>query len=279
MKNKILAMIFVCVFFVAINSSFALAAGHGLPPAPPTTGGGGGGGGGGSSGSYNPPVITYPKFADVKDSNSKIIGNVTQASASDISFWIEQQVTVNGQTYTVRIEGKLNSLPTDAKLSIAGVIPDITTLPAAVNANAMLAEIDLSGFSGWDIKAGSLKITLIMPQGMVGSADLSKSLIIWYDGTVYELLYPAGTPAADNGNVTYSVMSPHDAFPYNGDSKYMLVTAGVLPTPTPTIEATATPVPTEESHGPSLVTVLLALMLAAVVAAAFVLYFMMQKKQ
>jgi len=186
---------------------------------------------------------------DVKDSSGNIIGNITQASASDISFWALKPVTVNGWAYAIRIEGKLNSLPSDARLDIAGETPDTSAVPAVLTVNNVLAQVSLTNFSsGWDIKAGTLKLTLILPDAMVGGADLSKSLIVRYDGSSYELLYPSSTPAADNGTVTYTVVSPHESFGYNGASKYMLVTAAVMPSPTPT--PVPSPTPTRRQRRP-----------------------------
>ena len=281
LKAKILTMLFVLIVFVGAAAGNAFAATHGTPippgwtPTPVPHNGGGGGGGGGS---YTPPAVVYPKYADVKNSNGQIIGNITQTSSSDIGFWVKVPVTVDGITYNVRIDGKLNSLPSDARLNILGETPDGSTLPTGLSVNAVLEQFNLTGFSsGWDIKAGTLKLTLEVPSSALGSADLSKCLFIRYDGTSYELLFP--TQSSDNGNVVFVVTSPHESFGYNSYSKFMLVTASVMPsaTPTPTAEA---PTPTAETpSGPGLVTVLLAVMLAAVVAAAFVLYFMMQRKQ
>lgn len=274
--TKGITAIILVALFISIASAFAIAgAPPGVPTIPPATPVPHGGGGG----SYNPPAIVYPKYVDVKNSNGQVIGNITQSSASDISFWVEQPVTVvDGQTITVRIEGKLNRLPSDAKLDIIGETPDSSALPVGLGLTNVLAQVNLTRFSsGWDVKDGSLKVTLKVPQALIGNADLSKSLVLRYDGVSYELLYPTSVPL-DNGKLTFSVVSPHEPFGYNSFSKYMVVTGVNIPSPTPT--AVPTEVPTAgPPEGPSLVTVLLAVMLAAVVAAAFILYFMMQKKQ
>lgn len=244
-------------------------------PTPPPSGGGGGGGGGGG---YTPPQDVYPKIIPVKNSSGIVIGNVTANSAYDIRLLVVQNITVNGQELSLQIEAKLNSLPSDPKLDIIGEVPDSSKLPSALTVGGILAQINLTRFSsGWNIQAGSLKLTLKLPKALAVNADLNKSMLVRYDGTSYELLYPSGEGPDANGTITFTVISPNEAFKYNGFSVYMLATS-ILPTPTPTLVPTASPTPGPEG-GLDPLTVLLVLILVVLVAGAFIMYFLMQRRQ
>lgn len=242
-------------------------------PTPPPSGGGGGGGGG-----YTPPQDVYPKIIPVKNSSGIVIGNVTANSAYDIRLLVVQNITVNGQELSLQIEAKLNSLPSDPKLDIIGEVPDSSKLPSALTVGDILAQINLTRFSnGWNIQSGSLKLTLKLPKALAVNADLNKSMLVRYDGTSYELLYPSGEGPDANGTITFTVISPNEAFKYNGFSVYMLTTS-VLPTPTPTPVPTISPTPGPEG-GLDLMTILLAFILVVLVAGAFIMYFLMQRRQ
>jgi flagellar basal body-associated protein FliL len=280
-KSKILAILFVLIIFVGVVSSFANAQ-HATPPPvgwtpTPTPHGGGGGGGGGSG--YTPPQDIYPKIIPVKNSLGNVVGNVTAVSAGDIKVAVAQKITLNGQEINVLIEAKLNSLPSDPKLDIVGETPDSSKLPAELTLKNIMAQVDLTRFSsGWSVQSGSLKLTLQLPKALAENADLGKSMLVRYDGAMYELLYPSvGGPDA-NGIITFTVVSPNEQFKYNGNSEYMLVTGTVATAQTPTPVPTAvSPTPGPEGLDP--LTVLLALILVVLVAGAFVMYFMMQRKQ
>ncbi|BAI60950.1 hypothetical protein MCP_0878 [Methanocella paludicola SANAE] len=279
---KALTALLVLALFIGALSAFATA---GTPPPVPTippatatptaTPTSQPSGGGGSGGSYNPPHEVYPKIIPVKNSMGAVIGNVTAKSASDISVSIEQPVTVNGQTYTVHIDAKLNSLPSDPKLDIVGETGDSSKLPSYLTLNYILTQVNLTRFSnGWSIQDGSLKLTLTVPKALVENAILSKSTMVRYDGASYELLTVNIQGPDANGNVTFSVVSPNEQFKYDSYTRYVLVTDIVQPTVTPT----PTPTPMPES-GTSFSTLLIAFILMGVVAAAVVLYYVLTKKQ
>jgi len=244
----------------------------GIPTKTPPPSGGGGGGG------YTPPQDVYPKIIPIKNSTGDIIGNVTAKSASEVVFEVLQTVNVKGYDIVVLIQGNLVNIPPDPKMDVVGEVPDGSRLPAELTLKNLLAQFNLTRFSnGWDVQHGSLKITVKMPKALAENADLSKSLLIRYDGTMYELLYPSvGGPDA-NGTITFTVVSPNEAFKYNGFSEYILMTS-LLPTPTPTSVPSATPTPTP-TGGLEPLTILLALILVVVVVGAFVIYFWMQRRQ
>lgn len=280
-KRKIFTVIVISVILLMMNlSSIAVMQNIPTPPpppgvptvTPPPSGGGGGGGG------YTPPQDIYPKIIPVKNSSGVVIGNVTANTAYDIRLSVGQKIVVNGQELSLQIEAKLNSLPSDPKLDIIGEVPDSSKLPSALTVGDILAQINLTRFSnGWNIQSGSLKLTLKLPKALAVNADLNKSMLVRYDGTSYELLYPSGEGPDANGTITFTVISPNEAFKYNGFSVYMLTTS-VLPTPTPTPVPTISPTPVPEG-GLDLMTILLAFILVVLVAGAFIMYFLIQRRQ
>lgn len=242
-----------------------------ITPVPTTPPHGGGGGGG-----YTPPQDIYPKIIPIKNSTGVVIGNITAKSATDIVFVVLQTVSVNGQNITISIDGKLVNLPANPVLDVIGEVPDGSRLPAELTLKNLLAQVNLTNFSsGWTIQPDSLKITLKLPKVLAENADLSKSMVIRYDGKSYELLYPSVAGPDANGIISFTVSPTNESFKYKSFSEYTL-TSSLIPTPTP-VPPTATPTPTP-TGGLEWTTILLALILILVVAAAFIVYFWMQKK-
>lgn len=230
---------------------------------------------GGSS--YTTPTITYPRYLVVFDNDGMAVGNITQSSATDISFRVDENLTVDGQEVLVTIDGMLNSMPGEAKLKIEVETPDNSSLPPGLGLTNVLAQVNLTGFtSGWNVKAGSLNVTVKIPEAMVGNADVAKSLVLRYDGETYEILYP-GSVSIDDGYLTVTIAVPHEQFSYGGYSKYMIVTGVNIPSPTPTAVPSASPT-AEASPRPSVATGVLAVLLAAVVASGFILYFTKRRR-
>ncbi len=236
-----------------------------VPTTPPSGGGG-----------YTPPQEVYPKVIPVKNSLGIIIGNVTATSPSNIVLNVGDTIVVNGQEVIISIEARLNSLPYDPKMDIVGEALNSSKIPDEISLRNVLAQVNLTRFSsGWNVQFGSLKITLKGPNALIGNADLSKSLLVRYDGLQYELLYPSVAGPDSNGTMTFTVISPNETLKYGSFAEYALVT-GLLPTTTPTPTPSVSPTPGPGGIQP--LTILLALLLVLIVAAGFILFFWMQRK-
>ena len=280
--------ILTLVLIIGILSSIAIVYAADATPRPtpppfptvkPTANGGGGNGG--SVSTYVQPDV-YPKIFQIKNSTGAVIGNATARSFSDVSAHVEVPAIVNGQSMIAMLDTALNSVPTmDLRMDLVFETPDATRLLDIIHPDKVLSQINITRCSGWNIKSGTLHVTVEIPASMMAnmSAD-DEYYFVRMDGQSSQLLNASVSGPDSNGMIKFDALSPSDSLSMNSFSTYILIensTHQATPTPTAMPTTTATPSPSTGS-GLSTLTLLIMVLIPAVIAGLIIVYYEMLRK-
>ncbi len=279
----------VLLSLLVISTGIALS--QDLPPGVPTpepidTGGNGGGGngGGGNGGGYSaPPADVFPKAFNILNSNGIVIGNVTAYSYSDIRAHAEYNIsTLNGIEW-VYVDANIGSIPTsEYRMDIGLDTPDASLLPDFIHPEMMIAQVDFTKCSGWNIKDGSFKVTIKVPKATLNGVGSNDSYYFLQTDSDSVLKANIAGPDSD-GMMTFDATAFHVSLSSTNTVPFMLLAVSKalptpVPTPTPTPVAT-TPTPTPSSgSGISTFMLLLMVFIPAVIAGLIIVYYEMLRK-
>lgn len=289
--KKLVASVIVITFVLVAICSFipAQVSSAGTPPTPipigwtPTPSGGGGGSSGTHSSSSSSSSLTFPIVYKIINSNGIVIGTATAYNYNDIRAHAEWNTTLGNDTEWAYVDATLNSIPTsDLRMDIALETPDTSKLPEFVNAEKILAQINFTKCSGWNVKDGSFKVTVKVAKSEIDGLNAGDSFyFIQINGGEYQLLKADIAGPDESGVMTYSVTTSRVSLSADGSTVFDLA---ALSSSQPTVTATATAIPTEtptatpSGSGISTFMLLLMVFIPAVIAGLIIVYYEMLRK-
>jgi hypothetical protein len=227
-KQKVVLALSILLALFMIFASVVVASTPPPPPVPPgspPSGGGSSGstGSGGNRGSGSSEALIFQPFVQpVKSSDSSVVGNVTGKTASDIILAAQNNTTIDGEIYTLTMEGNLGQKPPDgATLDITIARPDDSGIPRGITGLTTLcmANISVSPPAGWSIESGTMKLTFGMADPGTAPPNTVYYLVS-YDGSGYRI-YNVTAQYSAGDTIRF------EAFPSSNSGQFTLIAAGL----------------------------------------------------
>lgn len=256
-----------------------------IPTMVPINSGGGGSSGGSGYTGGSTPSISFPVVFKIINSNGIVIGTATAYNYNDIRAHAEWNATVGNVTEWAYVDATLSSIPnSDLRMDVSFETPDASRMPSFVSAEKLLAQINITRCSGWNVNDGTFKIAVKVPKSAVDGLNAGDSFyFVQINGGVYQLLKADIAGPDEKGMMLYTATTTHMPLTADGSTVFEFAALASTqstptPTPTPTTLPTSTPAPTASGSGISTFVLLLMVFIPAVIAGLIIVYYEMLRK-